>query len=313
MTKRESSTTIYALLFFLIFFCHGVFTTVEAANVCALEDVYESCGIIGEEGYFACTTPTPILGMPWSKVLTHSFATNNLSGFDMPAAVRDFSAANDPDDNGLRYFMIGNADISTGVVAVTTISDSIRDALSQNNWLVERTDERNLEMTPDKFVDYARIRKGADIITSLSEIEPNGVFLATGSAGVTVTDANVSSLNKSPYVLVVDGDMVWDVATFNTSLLYNVAIVVTGTLTFTEDVTEANAIFMANDVVLSRESTTTQGIKITGNLIALNSFENNRMLTDNRRPTLFVVSKPKMYIELLPLFSTARYEWRQIQ
>lgn len=311
MTNNINRNIILALLFFFVFFLHGA--AVEAANVCALDEVYESCGIIGEEGYFACTTPTPLVGAPWSKVLTHSFATNNLNGFDIPVSVRDFSASNDPDDNGLRYFMIGNADMEPGVVAVTSISDNIRDALSPSNWLVERTDERNIEMTPDKFVDYARIRKGGNIITSLSQIEPNGVYIATASAGMTINSGNVASLNKSPYVFVVDGDLTWDVATFNSSLLYNVAIVVTGTLTFTETVTEANAIFMANDVVLSRESTYTPGIKIKGNLIAQNSFENNRILTDNRRPTMFVVASPKMYIELLPLFSTSRYEWRQIQ
>jgi hypothetical protein len=98
-------------------------------------------------------------------------------------------------------------------------------------------------------------------------------------------------------------------------------LVVTGTLTInstsaTDFVEQINAVVMAQNVTINpvaRVGGDDRGLKIKGNLIVQDQFENLRYRDNSKRPAIFIVQDPGAYISLLPYFSTAEYEWKQLK
>jgi hypothetical protein len=90
-------------------------------------------------------------------------------------------------------------------------------------------------------------------------------------------------------------------------------IISTGKITFGSSVTYANGIFIGNQIEVGGTESDTSGLKIKGNLISTNAIVINRNRTDNSRPALFVVLDTQQFIDLLPLISTATYDFQQAQ
>ena len=173
-------------------------------------------------------------------------------------------------------------------------------------------------MTGGVFVDYIKSRKQYVTITDTNgngiiesgELISNKINMITGN--FTVDSPSIQS--KSPFLLVVIGDVT---ITGNINPpAKSMAIITTGAIKINSTVTELNGIFIANSVDFASDiipgNTTANTLKITGNLISLtNTDTNKRKRDDIQKPSLYIIVKPEMYLDLLPMISIRHYEWRE--
>jgi len=122
-------------------------------------------------------------------------------------------------------------------------------------------------------------------------------------------------------VLVVDGSVVFNVAgnTFNadTSVATRPArrsiAILADSIAFSSGANflrNANAIFVASTI--DTGSLADAPLKVKGNIITSN-FTNGRTNGNNQSPSVFVVFDGKQYVDLLPLLSVSKYDWKQLQ
>jgi hypothetical protein len=165
------------------------------------------------------------------------------------------------------------------------------------------------------FKDSLRDTKDAVTITTMAQVQANKVNIREGGS-LTIN----SALPAGSYVIFVDGNV--NINTFAASTIFNpanqsIAIIATGTIFIHQNYSVANGIFVANNVQLTSNGVVTPQLpplKINGNLISITSVnELIRLSTDQRSPSLFVVFKPQMYLDLLPLLSTTVQEGRQLE
>ena len=163
-------------------------------------------------------------------------------------------------------------------------------------------------MTPGSFLSYIKARKQHKVITSLAQINADGIYVWDGA--LSITDAVKVRFDNYKIVFISTGTV-----TINTNNgldpVNGSLAIIAPTITFTNIVEEANGIFIANDI--STGSPANQGLKIIGNLIVQDSLTNDREWTNGNKPSLFIVFDQQKYIDLLPYLSTANYDWRQIQ
>jgi hypothetical protein len=313
---------VYSISLFLLSTVLFAPSASYAQQSCSLEEIGVSCGEGGVG--FACITavPTPVPLNQWAKVKSTSYAALNatsLANFRIPeGAERLAFNASDPDDtDNTGKFMIGDDQIANGIIAAEQLDDTIAASPSESGYvLYGYTQPKRFDAS--KFLDYARSRKDFRYFTALTQLEAGRINIATASAtGLLVDSSNATNFRKGPMVVVIDGDMIIDDDINDGGTVFPLAIVVTGTLTIrgsaSSPVNTINAIVMANRMRIEELPDDNGGLKIKGNLLVQNEFENLRSRTDSRRPVLFVVQDPAMYIDLLPYFSTAEYEWTQIQ
>jgi hypothetical protein len=237
-----------------------------------------------------------------------------------PLPLRTDSTSLDP---GSAYMQIGSTtnNIETGVARI----DGSRfgtERINPKGWVLTDSKGRDKLFSPNRYLDYAKTRKDFVRITDLANITNNRVNIidpqAVGQPNDTLTITDPTFLNKSPYVLIVDGNLTIN-TDFNTNATNSIAIVVTGTLTIGGTVRNANALFFVNNLSLPSAGPPDGeegGLQIVGNLIVYNGLQQidiQRTRTRNERPTVFVVQHIPMYLQLLPYFSTANYEWRGIK
>ena len=229
----------------------------------------------------------------------------------------------DIDDTSEKLLIIG----SGGVVLVEESTDNslgytpIENYISSNRWLKQGY---SFSTTPsffvEQFLSYAKSRKLVKYITSVSdaEIESNKINIYKGS------DVTLSNdITKQNFVVILRNtndtgfvNLRIDKTQFNQSKLSQAFLA--QTITFSDNTTEANGIFIAfsfniKDPPLSTYITTP--LKITGNLISLDEIADTtvRRRTDITKPSIFIVFNPKMYLDLLPYLSIAKYDYQQIQ
>ena len=179
---------------------------------------------------------------------------------------------------------------------------------SANNWSASYSPTFRFQ-PPVSFLAYVKSRKEYKTITSLDEIDADGIYFYDGDL---TFDSIPSQFNSYNVVLIS-----LETVTINTDLnktadpnLKSIAILAP-TINFAPTVTQADGIFIASTV--DTGATANQGLKIVGNLIAQTSLINQRQWSDPNRPVLFVVFDSKKYLDLLPYLSTAKYEWKQTQ
>lgn len=243
--------------------------------------------------------------------------------------------------------------IRSGVVSAPDIGTGIEGGVNANNWVLdgyERKKDFNPAKFLDYAAARKRIKRiDLDGTGTLADMEPERVNIIKGGSTSSITTfcdtsnpldaANLiitDPAKRGPYVLVVEGDLTInrdinykkDTLTTEMSCLTNAAydpvpltLVVTGTLTInsssaTDPVNQINAVVMAQNVIINptaRDGGDDKGLKIKGNLIVQDQFENTRYRENSKRPAIFIVQDPGMYISLLPYFSTAEYEWKQLK
>jgi hypothetical protein len=255
-------------------------------------------------------TPTPIPTIiPWTKLLDTSVQTNTSFSMSIPPVVQSY----DGSDPGHAYFIDATATSSIGVVSAPTIT--FPTAVSSRGWATGVYSSA-IMYTKDKFLSYIKARKDhINVLNdpSLSDIANNAINIINGN--ITITDSNKNVFDNKNLLLVVDGSVVFNLASgvFN-PVNGNIALIAT-TINFssgTNYATSIRGIYVADTIITGVKDDT--GLKIIGN-ISTATFNNgrNQNAVGNLKPSVFVVADPTLYTTLLPYLSTATYEWKQIQ
>ena len=271
---------------------------------------------------FVVATPTPTLTptltltptvAPWKKISNASFQSDDSLNQDFPTTVVSY----DGDDTNDRLFAVNNS-------GATTVSSSSLAAseLNQNGWYNQS--DPDVVLNKNAFLSYAKARKKMTTLTTLSgdlsEITGDGIYYYD-SNGAPLTITTNYSTQTNDFVLVVDGSVVFNVAgnTFNadTSVATRPArrsiAILADSIAFSSGANflrNANAIFVASTI--DTGSLADAPLKVKGNIITSN-FTNGRTNGNNQSPSVFVVFDGKQYVDLLPLLSVSKYDWKQLQ
>ncbi|MDA1061073.1 MAG: hypothetical protein O3B47_04755, partial [bacterium] len=260
---------------------------------------------------------TPLSGGGWVKLKdTSYYGVASIIDFIIP----NVAQAYDLEDTTRPYFDIGNAGV---IYALGTIDFGIGPNVksSANKWNRKGYSRDYYNLTNDtnhltSFIQYAKARKSVKIITDIANAEAGKInILQTGNLDITQANANVLP-DKS--VLIVQGNVNFanrpgNNHVFNptTPTSRSIAIISTGTITVDEAYTQLNGIFIAQGYDFGSSDTP---LKISGNLISATQVSFARERQDTfEKPTFFIVFKPQMYIDLIPLLSTIIREGREIQ
>jgi hypothetical protein len=256
----------------------------------------------------ATLTPTPTIAAlpgPWIKLKDTSFISDNNLNSNIPAV----PVAYDSDDTPANANFIRDV---AGIVAAPAIGITGLNATAKTGSPEYKTTGYSpaFLMTPSSFLSYIKARKQHKAITSLAEINVDGIYLWQGVDPLPINDGNKARFDGFKVVLISTGTV--NINTDNGLDPVNGSLaIIAPTITFHSVVEEANGLFIANSITTG--NTTNQGLKIIGNLIAQTSFTNSRDWTNANIPSLFIVFDQQKYISLLPYLSTANYDWRQIQ
>jgi hypothetical protein len=212
----------------------------------------------------------------------------------------------DSDDNDQSpYFIIG----SSGLVGAPVINLGLNPNAKTGNPEWKATDLNTAyKMTPALFYSYVKARKEYKKITNLGEITADGIYYYQGANPLSI-DSIPTEFNSFKIVLISSGTI-----NINTDLngvnLKSIAIIA-DTINFSSSTNQENGIFIAETITTGNNNLL--GLKINGNLIAQSVFTRERGWADLSRPSVFIVFKPSLYVDLLPYLSTASYDWRQTQ
>lgn len=287
-------------------------------------------------------TPTPtVIPKPWIQFDTHSFRGGEIRNMEIPENPLPFDrTVSTPLDRA--YLVNTDDDNASGIVTYqsTTGSNLIneQDANDQrvagNGWFQSVADypKRNIDIRT--FIDYAKSRKELKEITDInspdSDPGDNNIVLVTSpvegggtvflNQSTTVAVNYLNNLNK-PTVILIDGPLDINVNINALSQPNPLAIIVNGQLSFGPDVTVANAIFIAESVLINSPSgiAARDGLQINGNLIVENQLINNRSRDNGRRAGVLVTKDINMYLaitsseSLLPFLSVSNFEWKSIR
>ncbi len=167
------------------------------------------------------------------------------------------------------------------------------------------------------FKSYVMTKKSATTITDLSQITAAGTYYYNGDLTIS------ADIAQNNVVLVVNGNV-----TINGSgapVKFNganrpFALVVSGspakTLTFSDALTEADGLYIADDVQFSTNESfpSSTPLKIVGNISSASQVSVIRARSASpTAPSLFIVFDPTQYVGLLDKLSVVKSSWTQIQ
>lgn len=258
-------------------------------------------------------TPTPV---EWYKLKDSSFHKRTAAPISIPWSIRPY----DRDDNGASYPLIGAAGVFTGEAALSV--NSFTSEVSSKNWARSNfADDNSFLADLSQYVAYKKSTALVNSITSLSQAQSNKLNIF--ESDVTINQTNTIPENLTNAVIMVQGNLTLADMPGNNDLFNpegsSLAFVVTGNLQIHSDYTELQGIFIANAVNLGYNAYAssvkhTTPLKISGNLISATPMSDlRRARSDYSMPTVFIVMKPKMYIDLLPYIGHIIRESRQIE
>jgi hypothetical protein len=252
---------------------------------------------------------------PWYKLKDASL--NKIGNHDIAVVqnIKKFTDSDPDDDNNPgtgRYVIINSSTPSTSNPGILLATNIYNPGPSYNpipnstkGWHIGSYGNISQPML-DNFYQYIISRKSAKEINNLNEINADGIYIIK-SDGLNISNPNFN------FVLIVRNSNNTDlgnanitVNSFNSS---NKSIMILAKkITFSSSVTTASGIFIAQTI----EYQSTNGLKVLGNLISKTAVT-LQSRSDNTRPSLFIVFKPKMYLDLLPYLSVSKYDWQQLQ
>lgn len=248
-------------------------------------------------------TPTPYLG-PWPKLKDSSYA----SRFRVQSTIPGSPIAYDSDDTTQPHFIIGDGGaVVSRSISINSLNSNAK--TSSRDWKFGNySDMLPPTLSPSDYELYVRGRKEHKDIDSLNEIDGDGIYSLKSTDDLNI-DSVPAAFNLYNVVLIAHGTVNINVTnSFNPS---KSTAIVAPIISFSPQTTDASGIFIAN--VVNTGQTTNQGLKINGNLIAQDTFNIQRRWSDLNRPTIFVVFRPEIYLDLLPYLSVASYNWQQQQ
>jgi len=252
------------------------------------------------------STPTPTTvpaDNPWIKIRDSSFYSPASLTNIIPLSI---TAYDSDDDAAQRYFIMTGSGSDPGLVSNSSTDTGTAD-VSSRKWKTDYT--QRVALAPGLFTQYIKSRKDYHTISDLSLINEDGVYVWQVGIPFPEITSVPAKFNSYNVLLIVSDTVSINMDNFNPTK--SIAIMAS-TIDFSSTVSQATGIFIANDVSLG--ITDDKGLKINGNLIVTQTgFTNSRQWSDMSKPSLFIVFKPSIYIDLLPYLSTASYQWSQIQ
>jgi hypothetical protein len=251
---------------------------------------------------------------PWYKLKDASL---NKIGDHNIAMVQNINPF-DSDDNNTRVVIITSSGSNAGVLLSTNNYNPgpSYNPIPDNTTPFDNTNNRHIssygtiyQPMLDNFYQYLKSRKQIEEKTDISQIDKNGIyFIKTDGLTISAQPPNYN------FVLIVRnstntdlGSITININNFNTN---NKSIMILAKdITFSSSVTAASGIFIATNQFTYQSS---NGLKILGNLISKNAVT-LQLRSDNTRPSLFIVFKPQMYLDLLSYLSISKYDWQQLQ
>jgi hypothetical protein len=160
-------------------------------------------------------------------------------------------------------------------------------------------------------MDYIRSRKEYQTVGDLVNLSAKKVNVWNGN--LTIDSGNITNFDNKKLILVVTGVLTFNIHTYDP--VNGSTAFVAKTMNMYNNTTflsEARGIFLADTINLGMSN---EPLKVTGNMSSTaNSIATGtRRRDDGRKPSLFVVFDPQVYMELLPYFSTVTYEWKERQ
>lgn len=262
------------------------------------------------------STPAPTPNY-WYKLKNTSF----YKYFDLQVAIPSSVNKFDNDDDNKRLFDTGDA----GVVAAAGASIYFKEAFGENiasthGWRIANYIKKT-GLTPKKFLEYVKSRKSYVQIKDVNDIQKNQINVYTGS--LTISDNGISGGSRTPFVLIVDGDLTINVGQKFNNSGRSLAMMATGTLNITSTTEEINGVFIGQNIDLTSDaSSTINPLKIKGNLVLASDTSSTstaldttskRRRSDSSKPSVFAMLDLTPYIELLPLLSTRSYTWSELK
>ncbi len=243
-------------------------------------------------------TPTPTPG-PWVKIKDSSYVSRAGIINRIPLA----PIAYDSSDTVQPFFIVGEAGVCAApTVDITAVNSNAKTGDPEYKAIYTPAP---YSMTAASFTSYVKSRKEYVTITSMDEITASGLYVFNGNVNLSSVPSQFDQYNV---VLLTSGTITVNAASFVPT---KAVVLVAGTINFDPAVTEARGVFIADSVSIG--TTSNQGLKITGNLIAQSGLVNNRLWSNPNRPSFFISFDPSIYIDALPYLSTANYEWKQLQ
>ncbi len=255
--------------------------------------------------------PTPIIikevvanfNEHWIKLKDAAFVRTLTTTNNLPPAPLAF----DSDDNATKkYFILGNAGSALGIDVgeYGTFSET-------KNWGSKTYTPQIQKFSAGVFIDYMQSRKNYNPITSLSNLE-NGINYFDGDLEINDENKNIFNNKKAVLVLAKNKTLTLKFETDGKFSPINASIMFLAT----NINLNASVIQLDNTILISDNFMTGKGensLKINGNLNVQKSFNFNRNVGNNAKPSIFIYFKINPYIELLPYLSTSVYDWKQIQ
>lgn len=294
---------------------------------CAMNPIYDNCCVIPTIPNTATPiptstprptntpspTPTP---QEWYKIKDSSFHRKGILDLQIPRSINPF----DSEDTSEQYPLIeksGVLSIKDNYISIDSASGDV----SKNNWYIFSYDKHNTLLTflPD-YITYKKNRGTANNITSLAELDSNKTHIFEGN--LVIDNINTISPALENIVLLVNGNVTFankpGMSDIFNPARKSLAIVSTGTIQIHSDYKEINAILIADSINLAYNipapGKSTIPLKIAGNLISTKPIINlQRTRSDYSRPSVFIVLKPEMYINLLPHLGTILYESKKVE
>ena len=272
-------------------------------------------------------SPSPTPG-PWLKLKDTSFTIRSSINNVVPAGATQYD---DTSDTGVcrvneptNYACFSSGETGSAIVKSDAVDFGA--GLSQRDWL--RKDANyviNTLLTPSSFISYVKARKDYATITSLTQdqIQSNMIHLLQPDPPIVIiTDDTVPDAIPAGAgaVIIIDGDLVIDLASSDTFNAANkaIAFVINGTLEISSQVTELNGIFIANDVNYAFDAAATSNpLKINGNISLSQSptqqCNDVRQRIDPLKPScFFTFDFVNQYVPVIDLLSTRTYDWSEL-
>ena len=182
---------------------------------------------------------------------------------------------------------------------------------SSKRWLIPSGYSYGTAFSPSSFISYIKSRKEYHEISNFTGLASDNIYIYTGTLNL---DQPIASqiTSAAPILLIVEGDINLNTSsnTFGNPA-QSLALVTDHTLNIDPSMTELNGLFIANFVNFGNSASE---LKIVGNVISSNPANPLvRTRADSSRPSVFIVVRANMYLDLLPYFSIATYEWRQLR
>lgn len=162
----------------------------------------------------------------------------------------------------------------------------------------------NDDVSVSKYIDYVEARRQITKITSLSEITNDGIYISTTPLVISTADLPVFTGKR--VVLVAKNSSI--TITNNIDLGGGALALVGSSIDIDPSVSEINAVILADSL---QTGVGTTPLKVKGNVSVKNAVGIYRVNTDARKPSLFVVYDPSIFVNLIEYLSTNTYDWKQ--